>query len=368
MQPSISPAGILTFTPVAGPASTTTVTVQLQDNGGTANGGNDKSAVQTFLIQLSAVDLPPAISTPGGQRLIVNTPLLFSSSQFNSAVANEYNAITVSDPDGFLTTEQVSLTATHGILTLPAGSGVTITSGASNSAAVTFKGTLTQLNSALDGLTFTPTSGFTGTGANGASVAISINDLSTTSPGPLTATSTVNIDVVNAPPLVISELFLNPPGAPDHPNQYIEIRSATPNYTIPNGTMLISVSGGPISTQIGNTVFNYPTGTVVDTFDLSGAKTGANGYLVLMENGNTYNNYPSFGGLGLVNPQAAVLDNGINPDGTIAIGTGAGFGNNSAQFGARAVASWATVRCSAPITSIFTNRPRHSCSSLHRVR
>ena len=43
---------------------------------------------------------------------------------------------------------------------------------------------------------------------------------------------------------------------------------------------------------------------------------------------------PDFGGLGLVNPQAAVLDNGINPDGTIAIGTGAGFGNNSAQFGA----------------------------------
>jgi hypothetical protein len=56
VQPSISPAGVLTFTPVAGPASTTTVTVQLQDNGGTANGGSDKSAVQTFLIQLTAVD------------------------------------------------------------------------------------------------------------------------------------------------------------------------------------------------------------------------------------------------------------------------------------------------------------------------
>ena len=149
VPPSISPTGVLTFTPVAGPASTTTVTVQLQDNGGTANGGSDKSAVQTFLIQLTAVDLPPVVSTPGGQRLIVNTPLLFSSGQFNPAVANEYNAISVADPDGFLTTEQVALTATHGTLTMPSGSGVTITSGANNSAAVTFKGTLSQLNSAL---------------------------------------------------------------------------------------------------------------------------------------------------------------------------------------------------------------------------
>jgi Bacterial Ig domain len=334
VPPSISPTGVLTFTPVAGPASTTTVTVQLQDNGGTANGGNDKSATQTFLIQLTAVDLPPVISTPGGQRLIVNTPLLFASGQFNPAVANEYNAISVADPDGFLTSEQVALTATHGTLTMPSGSGVTITSGANNSAAVTFKGTLSQLNSALDGLTFTPTTGFTGTGANGASVTIALNDLSTTPPGPLTVTSTVNIDVVTAPPLVISELFLNPPGAPDHPNQYIEIRSATPNFTIPKGTMLVSVSGGPISTQIGNTVVNYPTGTVVDTFDLGGVKTGANGYLVILENGNSYNNFPAFGGLGLVNSQATVLDNGINPDGTIAIGTGAGFGNNSSTFGA----------------------------------
>ena len=190
---------------------------------------------------------------------------------------------------------------------------------------------------------------------------IAINDLSTTSPGPLTVTGTVNIDVVTAPPLVISELFLNPPGAP---------RSPEPVHRNPLGHAQLHHSqrhdvgervGGPISTQIGNTVFNYPTGTVVDTFDLSGVKTGANGYLVILENGNSYNNFPAFGGLGLVNPQATVLDNGINPDGTIAIGTGAGFGNNSSTFGARAAASWDTVRCSARIMSIFTSRRPRSC-------
>ncbi len=59
VQPSISPTGVLSFTPIAGPASTTTVTVQLQDDGGTDNGGHDISATQTFLIQLTAIDLRP---------------------------------------------------------------------------------------------------------------------------------------------------------------------------------------------------------------------------------------------------------------------------------------------------------------------
>ncbi len=267
-------------------------------------------------------------SVPGTQRLIKNTPVVFSSGQFNQAIANEYNAISVADPDGFVSLEQIALTSTHGTLSLGSTAGLTIVSGANNSSAVTIKGTLTNLNMALDGLTFSPTTGFTGTGAGGAVINIATNDLSAVAGGPITVTSTIHIDVVNAPALVISELLDNPPNAPDHPNEYIEIRSAAPNYTIPNGTYLISVSGQPISVVQGISVVNYPTGTVVDTFDLSGRKTGSDGYLVILENGNTYNNYPDFGGLGLVDPRATVLDNGINPNGSVAIGTGAGFGNN----------------------------------------
>jgi hypothetical protein len=320
VQPSISPTGVLSFTPVAGPASTTTVTVQLHDDGGTDNGGQDTTTVQTFLIQLSAVDLPPVNSVPGTQRLIKNTPLVFSGAEFN--------AISFADPDAFASVERVALTSTHGTVTLAAGSGVTFFSGADGTSAVTISGTISQLNAALNGLVFTPTSGFTGTGAGGATVSVATNDLSAVSPGPLTVSSTIHIDVVDPSQLVISELFINPPGAPDHPNQYIEIRSATPNYTIPAGTYLISVSGQPISVVQGINVLNYPTGTVVDTFDLGGRKTGSDGYLVILENGNTYNNYPDFGGLGLVDPRATVMDNGINADGSPAIGTGAGFGNN----------------------------------------
>jgi hypothetical protein len=53
VQPSIDPSGTLTFTPIAGVNGTATVTVELKDNGGTLNGGQDTSPQQTFLINIS---------------------------------------------------------------------------------------------------------------------------------------------------------------------------------------------------------------------------------------------------------------------------------------------------------------------------
>ena len=50
-QPSIAPDGTLSFTP-NGFTGTATVTVHLEDNGGTANGGVDASSDQTFTITL----------------------------------------------------------------------------------------------------------------------------------------------------------------------------------------------------------------------------------------------------------------------------------------------------------------------------
>lgn len=54
-QPAISPAGTLTFTPAAGQTGDATVTVQLHDNGGTANGGIDTSSAVTFLIHVNKI-------------------------------------------------------------------------------------------------------------------------------------------------------------------------------------------------------------------------------------------------------------------------------------------------------------------------
>lgn len=63
--PSIDAAGTLTFTPAPNAAGTATVTVRVRDNGGTANGGNDTSAPQTFTITLTPVNDAPSF-IPGG--------------------------------------------------------------------------------------------------------------------------------------------------------------------------------------------------------------------------------------------------------------------------------------------------------------
>ncbi|MBI2955755.1 MAG: hypothetical protein HYY26_00445, partial [Acidobacteria bacterium] len=53
-QPAVSSTGTLTFTPAAPPTSgVATVSVTLMDNGGTANGGDDTSAAQMFMITVN---------------------------------------------------------------------------------------------------------------------------------------------------------------------------------------------------------------------------------------------------------------------------------------------------------------------------
>src|SRR3989442_380717 len=59
-QPAVSATGTLTFTPAAGATGAATVTVQLHDNGGAANGGVDTSAPQTLTITVTAVNRAPA--------------------------------------------------------------------------------------------------------------------------------------------------------------------------------------------------------------------------------------------------------------------------------------------------------------------
>lgn len=52
VQPTVSSTGTLTFTPAADAYGTTTVSVNLCDNGGTANGGVDQSATNPFRISI----------------------------------------------------------------------------------------------------------------------------------------------------------------------------------------------------------------------------------------------------------------------------------------------------------------------------
>jgi hypothetical protein len=94
---------------------------------------------------------------PGPQSTLVNTPLIFS--------AGNSNQISVADADAGGSSIQVTLTASNGTLTLSTITGLSFSfsdgngTGAgdgTNDATMTFRGTLVDVNAALNGMTFTP--------------------------------------------------------------------------------------------------------------------------------------------------------------------------------------------------------------------
>jgi methionine-rich copper-binding protein CopC len=113
---------------------------------------------------------------------------------------------------------------------------------------------------------YTPPSGYTGTD--------SFTYTATNAAG--SDTATVNITVTDTSTIYINEVLFNPPGT-DAPNEYIELRG-TPNATIPAGTYLVAIEGDGADNP----------GDVQTYINLSGLSFGSNGFLVLLQQGNTY--------------------------------------------------------------------------------
>ena len=61
-QPAISASGELTYTPKANANGVATITVTIRDDGGTANGGDDAGATETFEITVTAVNSAPSFT------------------------------------------------------------------------------------------------------------------------------------------------------------------------------------------------------------------------------------------------------------------------------------------------------------------
>jgi CSLREA domain-containing protein len=262
--PAVSPSGALTFTSAPNANGSATITLVLKDDGGTANGGQDTSATQTFKINVTPVNDPPTandqsvttsedssrfitftgsdvdgdvlsfsvvsgpshgtLSGSGSSRTYTpaadfngsdsftfkaadpsgaesapatvsinvtavndapvntvpgssqvtdqNAPLVFS--------AAHSNAISVSDVDAGTDPLKVTLTATHGALTLGSTAGLNFTAGTgTGDATMTFAASIATINAALDGLTFNPQAGFSGT----ATLQLTTNDQGSTGAG-----------------------------------------------------------------------------------------------------------------------------------------------------------------------------------------
>jgi VCBS repeat-containing protein len=72
VQPAIATDGTLTYTVAPGTTGSATVSVQLMDDGGTANGGRDTSAMQTFTINVGLINQSPSFLKGADQTVFEN--------------------------------------------------------------------------------------------------------------------------------------------------------------------------------------------------------------------------------------------------------------------------------------------------------
>ena len=150
VAPVVSPTGTLTYTPATGVSGTALITIALMDNGGTANGGLDTSASQSFNInvreggtlQFSSATF--AVAEDGVNAVISVTRtggsggearVNYATSNGTATAGQDYTAVagTLTFPDG-ITSQSFNLAITNDLLhepdetinltlTSPAGSG-----------------------------------------------------------------------------------------------------------------------------------------------------------------------------------------------------------------------------------------------------
>lgn len=180
----------------------TTFTFQVEDNGGTANGGvNLDPTANTLTINVTPVNDAPVISRNGTP---VTGATTATAAEDDDLGFNGTTLITLSDVDvneaqspaninvGRLS---VVVTVTDGTIesetALPIG--VTVTSGMLGTTTITLQGTPTDLNTALATLAYTPTANFNGA----ATVTFAVSDLGNAPTPAQTANHTINVTVLS---------------------------------------------------------------------------------------------------------------------------------------------------------------------------
>ncbi|MGA2583457.1 MAG: Ig-like domain-containing protein [Tepidisphaeraceae bacterium] len=140
-----------------------------------ATSGNISGSTMVALID----DLSATV--PAAQSAIPNQSVVFADA----------NAISINDGDPNTESVPLSLTlaGTDGVISLSEQSGLTLSAGTgTDDATMTFTGNLSDINNALQGLTFTPNAGFTGS----ASMSVTINEVGIAEQSP---SKTIDINV-----------------------------------------------------------------------------------------------------------------------------------------------------------------------------
>lgn len=152
-----------TYTPAQNWDQADTLQFTVDDRGNTGGGSAPRTDTRAIPITVTPVNDGPTITAPTTDVVTSeNTPLDF--------LASGPNKVAVADVDS--PTLAVGLTVTNGTLKLKQTTGLTFNSGADNSAAMNFTGTIAAINAALDGLRYTPTQNYEGP----ATLGITAND------------------------------------------------------------------------------------------------------------------------------------------------------------------------------------------------
>ncbi|MES2821622.1 MAG: Ig-like domain-containing protein [Pseudomonadota bacterium] len=196
----IAASGV-SFTTASNATGNVTLTVAIDDGGNTGSGGNLADS-DTVTLMVTAANDAPVNGVPGTQAVDQDAALIFSS--------GNGNLISIGDVDAGGGTLRVTLTASNGLITLPGTSGLNFIVGSgANDGTMTFEGSIADINTALNGLLFSPTAGYNGA----ASLQITTSDLGLSGSGGTQADSdTIGIAVAALNPRVIEVQAGNPDG------------------------------------------------------------------------------------------------------------------------------------------------------------
>ena len=176
IQPAVDALGTLTYTPAANASGSATVSVQLKDNGGTANGGVDLSPIQTFTVTVRPVNDRPTLADIGSQ-----------STGEDSSLTDI--AFTVDEGDGASEDAQtLTVTATSSNTTLVPDGNITVN--------YTADGTADATGGTLD---ITPAADQSGT----TTIAVTVDD-GQSADGTVSKTFTLTVSSVNDDPILVT--------------------------------------------------------------------------------------------------------------------------------------------------------------------
>lgn len=218
----------------------------------------DKSVpkASTFQLTVAPVNTAPSLTLPSAQFLSAGESLVFKAK----------TAIAVADPDAGSANLTMKVETENGSLKLADKlSGVKVQGVAAGDKVLILSGSLTDLNAALETLSFTPKSGFDGK----ASIKISVDDGGNTGAGgALTAAGTIVVDVAK-PPVVV------PP-------------STGTGVTPPVVTQPVSPATGNGPTSANDTIEIKPGNSKIDAgggFDIGIIAQSRNDFTIKMKDG-----------------------------------------------------------------------------------